>query len=109
MADEENQPLSGQMISNTSPPLGEAYATMQALNSEYTDKYEDPEEGAYSKCRHCCGECPQVCCLVCACCSCGPVEEVEQGYAGIKIRFSRFHSKLKPGLHIYNPCSEKIL
>lgn len=75
------------------------------LNKPFDKKAEN---GFYKACLGCCGNCLITCQFMCAVCGCGPIKVVEQGSVGLKLRFGKYVSKLKPGMYTYNPCSEEI-
>ena len=75
------------------------------LNKPYDEKAEN---GGYKSCLTCCGGCQVKCQFLCAVCGCGPIKVIEQGSVGLKLRFGKYVSKLKPGMYTFNPCSEVI-
>lgn len=76
----------------------------------YGENYT-PEDSAtvYAGCLKTCGFLPKCLCFVCATCKCGPVRQIEQGRIGILTEFGRIVAKLGPGLHSFNPLTQKII
>lgn len=70
--------------------------------------HRDAEATCYKSCLSFCGGIQRNIQCVCATCGCGPLKTIEQGNVGLKMRFGKFVSKLKPGLHSFNPCTEEI-
>jgi regulator of protease activity HflC (stomatin/prohibitin superfamily) len=66
------------------------------------------ENKSYKACLTCCGKCKIMSTFLCACCGCGPIQVIEQGTVGLKLRFGKYVSKLKPGLYTFNPSTEEI-
>lgn len=79
------------------------------MNEPYGNHYKGDGASNYAGCLKCAGCIPTSLCLPCAVCGCGPLVMVDQGFVGFKIEFGKLKSKLGPGLHTYNPCSEKII
>lgn len=67
------------------------------------------EAKGYKACLSLCGGIQKNIQCLCAICGCGPLKTIQQGNVGLKMRFGKFVSKLRPGLHSYNPCSENIV
>lgn len=67
------------------------------------------EAECYKSCLSFCGGIQRNIQCCCATCGCGPLKTIEQGNVGLKIRFGKFISKLRPGLHSFNPCTEDII
>lgn len=70
--------------------------------------HRNAEASCYKSCLSFCGGIQRNIQCVCATCGCGPLKTIEQGNVGLKMRFGKFVSKLKPGLHSFNPCTESI-
>jgi erythrocyte band 7 integral membrane protein len=66
------------------------------------------ENSGYKACLTCFGKCQIGTKYLCASCGCGPIVVIEQGSVGLKLRFGKYVSKLKPGLYTYNTCTEEI-
>jgi hypothetical protein len=82
------------------------------LNQMYGQKYMDKpvdQAGQYAKFINCCGKIPQYCCMPCAPCDCGPVRKISTGHIGLLMEFGRLKTKLPPGLHTINNCSQKLI
>lgn len=85
-------------------------ATRDDINDHYGASYKNATEESsfYGGCLRCCGHFKSAICCPCACCGCGPIVEIMQGFIGLRVDFGKLVGKLGPGLHTYNPCSEKI-
>lgn len=81
----------------------------QRINNPYGGTYRGDEASCYAGCLKCAGCIPTTLCLPCAICNCGPLVRIEQGTVGFKMEFGKLTAKLGPGLHTYNPCSEKVI
>lgn len=82
------------------------------LNSIYGEKYvKNPKDsaGGYAGCIRCCGNCCKTSCIVLAWCDCGPTKKISTGNIGLLIEFGRLVKKLPPGLHLINPCSQRLM
>jgi erythrocyte band 7 integral membrane protein len=81
------------------------------INDTYGDKYNPTENTSpgYAGCLSCAGYLCATLCCICATCGCGPIKEIKQGFIGLRVHFGRLMGKLGPGLHTYNPCTEKII
>jgi regulator of protease activity HflC (stomatin/prohibitin superfamily) len=80
------------------------------MDQELDKPYAKNEESTnYMGCLECCGNCQRNLQCICVSCGKGPLMTVQQGQVGLRVRFGKYVSKLKPGLYTYNPCSEKIL
>lgn len=75
------------------------------LNKPFDTKAEN---GSYKACLTCFGKCQIATKYFCSACGCGPIKIIEQGSVGLKLRFGKYVSKLKPGLYTFNPCTEEI-
>lgn len=78
------------------------------LNDIYGGSVGD-SASCYAGILRCAGCLPGTLCVVCSACGCGPVKKVEQGKMGMIIEFGRLKRKCGPGLHVYNPCTEKFI
>ena len=47
------------------------------------------------------------CC--CASCGCGPIQIINEGEVGLRLDFGKLSNILKPGIHSFNPCTQKII
>lgn len=89
-----------------SPGLG----VQNDINESYGPTYTNADSASlYAGCLKCVGCLCATACCVCATCGCGPLKEIKQGFIGLQIEFGRLTGKLGPGLHTYNPCTEKII
>lgn len=80
------------------------------INNTYGADYHGTDAASMYSCYlSCCGTCCQGLCMACACCRCGPLMEIQQGNIGLVMEFGRFVSKLGPGLHTYNSCTQNIV
>lgn len=80
------------------------------INHMYGSKFVDQHAaGCYAGCLKCAGCLPISLCCLCSACGCGPIKEVKQGYMGLLVELGKLKRKLGPGLHSYNPCTEKIV
>lgn len=79
------------------------------LNDHYGANYHGQDAaGCYAGCLKCAGWVCSCACCVCATCGCGPVRIVKQGFIGMKEEFGKLKAKLGPGIHTFNPCTEKV-
>ena len=70
---------------------------------------EQGNNNIYANCLISCGKCCLSCQSVCATCGCGPVQQIMSGSVGLRMELGVFKAILDPGLHSYNPCTEKII
>ena len=78
------------------------------INNIYGEDYKGDEAEMYSCYLGCCGSVSKALCVVCATCRCGPIIEIPQGRIGLVTEFGRFVSKIGPGIHTYNSCTQQI-
>lgn len=84
---------------------------LNSIHDVYGPEYDKDKEngGYYTCCLSTCGKCQASVCCLCSTCGCGPLKEVTQGHLGLRVEFGKIKGKMGPGLHTYNPCSEKII
>lgn len=87
----------------------EQSVALEELASNIGQPKEASEAKGYKKYLTIAGNCSRAiqCCF--APCGGGPITTIEEGYVGLRLEFGKLQSKLKPGLHSYNPCTEKIV
>jgi len=82
------------------------------IHNEYGKDFRDKANNnasCYAGLIRSCGCIPQVICCPCAPCGGGPVTSVPTGSIGLLMEFEKVISKLEPGLHTINPCSQKVI
>jgi len=62
------------------------------------ERHEGQSQG-YKSCLSCYGCIPQVCCVICAPCGCGPIKIVQEGQCGLIKELGRYVKKVGPGVH----------
>lgn len=106
--DESKQYLNTEEISLTAEPMEYSIALQELAKGLKNPKIAEEATG-YKSCLSSAGNfCRAIqCCF--ATCGSGPIETIEEGQLGLRLEFGKLQSTLKPGLHSYNPCTEKIL
>ena len=82
------------------------------MHNEYGKAYHQNQKdnaGCYASFIKCVGKVPQNTCCILAAFEKGPMKRISTGHIGLLTEFGRLIGKLEPGLHTYNPCSQKIL
>jgi len=83
---------------------------LDAIDKELANRPTETEGAtSYKNSLRRCGNCCLTCQSCCATCGCGPLQTIQQGQVGLRMEFGQFMSKLGPGLHSFNPCTEKII
>jgi len=60
---------------------------------------DEGQSQGYKSCLSCYGCIPQVCCVICAPCGCGPIKIVQEGQCGLIKELGRYVKKVGPGVH----------
>lgn len=118
LPDEENQlrqnNAKGDKISEDFTLLDDQGANDQSvalneLSRGISVPQEASEASGYKACLSSAGNfCRAIQCC-CAACGSGPIKTIEEGHVGLRLEFGKLKSVLKPGLHSFNPCTEKIV
>lgn len=65
-------------------------------------------EGCFNKYMRCCGVICEGCYMPCFCCYPVAWTTIHEGHEGLYTEFGKFIKKVGPGIHSYNPVSQKV-